>query len=147
MSKANTNIEKSNAFLGGDEEVAALVVDNGSGMCKAGFAGDDALSLTNVTITDITVLSIPDTTAQIDLVGGNGKVDNYNILQDSMIIIKSNNNSSFPGIAVAFIPGAITKNVEDLACFIKNCLLPNATIVNTYASKIVLTATESKQTC
>jgi hypothetical protein len=23
-------------------EVAALVVDNGSGMCKAGFAGDDA---------------------------------------------------------------------------------------------------------
>jgi actin beta/gamma 1 len=24
-----------------DEEVAALVVDNGSGMCKAGFAGDD----------------------------------------------------------------------------------------------------------
>ncbi|VDD77969.1 unnamed protein product, partial [Mesocestoides corti] len=26
----------------GDEEVSALVVDNGSGMCKAGFAGDDA---------------------------------------------------------------------------------------------------------
>nr|ADU24827.1 actin [Dinophysis caudata] len=26
----------------GDDEVAALVVDNGSGMCKAGFAGDDA---------------------------------------------------------------------------------------------------------
>jgi actin beta/gamma 1 len=25
-----------------DEEVAALVVDNGSGMCKAGFAGEDA---------------------------------------------------------------------------------------------------------
>ena len=25
-----------------DEDVAALVVDNGSGMCKAGFAGDDA---------------------------------------------------------------------------------------------------------
>ena len=25
-----------------DEEVAALVVDDGSGMCKAGFAGDDA---------------------------------------------------------------------------------------------------------
>ena len=24
------------------EEVTALVVDNGSGMCKAGFAGDDA---------------------------------------------------------------------------------------------------------
>ena len=27
---------------GEDDEVAALVVDNGSGMCKAGFAGDDA---------------------------------------------------------------------------------------------------------
>ena len=26
-----------------EEEVAALVVDNGSGMCKAGFVGDDAL--------------------------------------------------------------------------------------------------------
>ena len=25
-----------------DGDVAALVVDNGSGMCKAGFAGDDA---------------------------------------------------------------------------------------------------------
>jgi len=25
-----------------DEEVTALVIDNGSGMCKAGFAGDDA---------------------------------------------------------------------------------------------------------
>ena len=24
------------------EEIAALVIDNGSGMCKAGFAGDDA---------------------------------------------------------------------------------------------------------
>jgi len=27
---------------GSDDEVQALVVDNGSGMCKAGFAGDDA---------------------------------------------------------------------------------------------------------
>merc|ERR1712173_430011 len=26
----------------GNDEVQALVVDNGSGMCKAGFAGDDA---------------------------------------------------------------------------------------------------------
>eukprot|EP00613_Pedinella_sp_CCMP2098_P081414 CAMPEP_0171953336 /NCGR_PEP_ID=MMETSP0993-20121228/93952_1 /TAXON_ID=483369 /ORGANISM="non described non described, Strain CCMP2098" /LENGTH=91 /DNA_ID=CAMNT_0012598961 /DNA_START=142 /DNA_END=414 /DNA_ORIENTATION=- len=25
-----------------DEETQALVIDNGSGMCKAGFAGDDA---------------------------------------------------------------------------------------------------------
>ena len=25
-----------------DDETTALVVDNGSGMCKAGFAGDDA---------------------------------------------------------------------------------------------------------
>ena len=24
------------------EEIQALVIDNGSGMCKAGFAGDDA---------------------------------------------------------------------------------------------------------
>ena len=29
-------------FTMADEDVAALVVDNGSGMCKAGFAGDDA---------------------------------------------------------------------------------------------------------
>jgi len=28
--------------MGDEEEVAALVVDNGTGMCKAGFAGDDA---------------------------------------------------------------------------------------------------------
>src|SRR3569832_389994 len=27
-----------------DDEIQALVVDNGSGMCKAGFAGDDAPS-------------------------------------------------------------------------------------------------------
>ena len=26
----------------GDEDIAAIVIDNGSGMCKAGFAGDDA---------------------------------------------------------------------------------------------------------
>ena len=25
-----------------DDDIAALVLDNGSGMCKAGFAGDDA---------------------------------------------------------------------------------------------------------
>lgn len=29
-------------FKMADEDVQALVVDNGSGMCKAGFAGDDA---------------------------------------------------------------------------------------------------------
>ena len=29
-------------FTMAEEDVAALVVDNGSGMCKAGFAGDDA---------------------------------------------------------------------------------------------------------
>merc|ERR1719374_435372 len=28
--------------MGYDDEIQALVVDNGSGMCKAGFAGDDA---------------------------------------------------------------------------------------------------------
>ena len=25
-----------------EDDVSALVIDNGSGMCKAGFAGDDA---------------------------------------------------------------------------------------------------------
>ena len=25
-----------------DDDVVALVIDNGSGMCKAGFAGDDS---------------------------------------------------------------------------------------------------------
>ena len=25
-----------------DEDIASVVIDNGSGMCKAGFAGDDA---------------------------------------------------------------------------------------------------------
>lgn len=30
------------SFIMCDDDVAALVVDNGSGMCKAGFAGDDA---------------------------------------------------------------------------------------------------------
>ena len=25
-----------------DDDIAAVVIDNGSGMCKAGFAGDDA---------------------------------------------------------------------------------------------------------
>ena len=28
--------------MGEEGEVQALVIDNGSGMCKAGFAGDDA---------------------------------------------------------------------------------------------------------
>ena len=28
--------------MSGDDAATALVVDNGSGMCKAGFAGDDA---------------------------------------------------------------------------------------------------------
>ena len=28
--------------MSGDDDATALVVDNGSGMCKAGFAGDDA---------------------------------------------------------------------------------------------------------
>lgn len=27
--------------MGDEELVAALVIDNGSGMCRAGFAGDD----------------------------------------------------------------------------------------------------------
>ena len=33
---------KPNSIKMCDEDAAALVVDNGSGMCKAGFAGDDA---------------------------------------------------------------------------------------------------------
>lgn len=33
---------ENNTVIMCDEDVAALVVDNGSGMCKAGFAGDDA---------------------------------------------------------------------------------------------------------
>merc|ERR1712230_234320 len=37
---SSVNLKLSSAM--GEEEVAALVVDNGSGMCKAGFAGDDA---------------------------------------------------------------------------------------------------------
>merc|ERR1712098_107229 len=37
--KLKTTLQKSPKM---DEDVAALVVDNGSGMCKAGFAGDDA---------------------------------------------------------------------------------------------------------
>ena len=31
-----------NPAVMGDDEIEALVIDNGSGMCKAGFAGDDA---------------------------------------------------------------------------------------------------------
>jgi len=33
---------RSVSIMADEDEVAALVVDNGSGMCKAGFAGDDA---------------------------------------------------------------------------------------------------------
>lgn len=44
--KWNLTIGKSvknlNTFKMMDDDVAALVIDNGSGMCKAGFAGDDA---------------------------------------------------------------------------------------------------------
>merc|ERR1712012_26932 len=40
ISSPYTNTKKSIKMC--DEDVAALVVDNGSGMCKAGFAGDDA---------------------------------------------------------------------------------------------------------
>merc|ERR1712023_590967 len=40
MGKPKTHKELSSKMA--DDDVAALVVDNGSGMCKAGFAGDDA---------------------------------------------------------------------------------------------------------
>ena len=35
-------LANSNYFIMCDDEVAAIVIDNGSSMCKAGFAGDDA---------------------------------------------------------------------------------------------------------
>lgn len=38
----NLNSADRHTLLQANEEVQALVVDNGSGMCKAGFAGDDA---------------------------------------------------------------------------------------------------------
>merc|ERR1711909_199224 len=42
-SHSSRQVEHSNTQLKMcDEEASALVVDNGSGMCKAGFAGDDA---------------------------------------------------------------------------------------------------------
>merc|ERR1712159_196178 len=37
-----TNERTNSLNMADEEEVAALVIDNGSGMCKAGFAGDDA---------------------------------------------------------------------------------------------------------
>ena len=40
--KNKTKTKKVNMSADDEEEVQALVVDNGSGMCKAGFAGDDA---------------------------------------------------------------------------------------------------------
>uniref|UniRef100_A0A2K5PFC9 Actin gamma 1 n=1 Tax=Cebus imitator TaxID=2715852 RepID=A0A2K5PFC9_CEBIM len=43
-----------------EEEIAALVIDNGSGMCKAGFAGDDPsfLSMKSCGIHETTFNSI-----------------------------------------------------------------------------------------
>ena len=40
--RSNTPQSITHPFDNMADEVAALVVDNGSGMCKAGFAGDDA---------------------------------------------------------------------------------------------------------
>ncbi|CAF2437024.1 unnamed protein product [Rotaria sp. Silwood2] len=40
-----------------DDDVAALVIDNGSGMCKAGFAGDDAPRAVFPSIVEITSLA------------------------------------------------------------------------------------------
>ncbi|MGG2937768.1 hypothetical protein ABEO66_27300 [Bacillus pacificus] len=108
-------------------------------MCKAGFADEEFVSMP---IKDITILSKAQTTVQINFVDGNCNIDTYDISQDSIIIFKSNSPPAFPGIAVAFIPNANTKNTEDLICFIKNCLLPHATTINTSASKIILTATK-----
>merc|ERR1712224_1109803 len=41
LSRKNTK-STTNQTMSAEDEVAALVVDNGSGTCKAGFAGDDA---------------------------------------------------------------------------------------------------------
>ena len=38
------------------EEVAALVLDNGSGMCKAGFAGDDAPRAVSLLLNNIIII-------------------------------------------------------------------------------------------
>ncbi|CAF3302232.1 unnamed protein product [Rotaria socialis] len=40
-----------------DDDVAALVIDNGSGMCKAGFAGDDAPRIADRMQKEITSLA------------------------------------------------------------------------------------------
>lgn len=42
FSRTQSLLQNFSSFKMCDDEVAALVVDNGSGMCKAGFAGDDA---------------------------------------------------------------------------------------------------------
>merc|ERR1712083_194897 len=41
-----------------DEDTAALVVDNGSGMCKAGFAGDDAPRAVFLPLLDAPVIRV-----------------------------------------------------------------------------------------
>lgn len=40
--KIKGNLAKKTIIMG-DKDVKALVIDNGSRMCKAGFAGEDAL--------------------------------------------------------------------------------------------------------
>jgi actin-related protein len=39
--------------MGTIQEVQALVIDNGSGMCKAGFAGDDGTLVESKTISKV----------------------------------------------------------------------------------------------
>ena len=41
------------ALVADDEEVAALMVDNSSGICKAGFAGDDAPRAVSPSLGDV----------------------------------------------------------------------------------------------
>merc|ERR1719478_680842 len=41
LAQGSSTVSKFHLIMG-EEDAAALVVDNGSGMCKAGFAGDDA---------------------------------------------------------------------------------------------------------
>lgn len=48
-----------------DDEIASLVVDNGSGMCKAGFAGDDAPRAVFPSIVGRPRHQVPDPTSHI----------------------------------------------------------------------------------
>lgn len=56
-----------------DDDVAALVVDNGSGMCKAGFAGDDAPRAVFPSIVGRPRHQVSSITYRINILGGRGR--------------------------------------------------------------------------